>query len=226
MMRQVIFRESFSAKRRNSTDWRGVSEAEGGRVSTYCVHHRDRRNFAAAAPPRVYSQRPDSLFCDPIHRYGTDEQKKKFLLPFTRGEKIGCYALTDSGRFECRGAANESGEKGRHLRPQRHQGLDHQRGVADAAIVYTNTDPAKGEKGITAIVVEKGAPGFKVGKEEKNSHQRHACSELVFTDCVVPLQPYRQRGRGYKVALSTLDGGRIGIACRRSASRRARSRRH
>jgi len=83
-----------------------------------------------------------------------------------------------------------------------------------AVIVYTNTDPAKGEKGITAIVVEKGTPGFKVGKEEKKlGINATACSELVFTDCVVPVgNRIGNEGEGYKVALSTLDGGRIGIA--------------
>jgi butyryl-CoA dehydrogenase len=87
-------------------------------------------------------------------------------------------------------------------------------GAADAALVYTNTDPAKGEKGITAIVVEKGTTGFKVGKEEKKlGINATACSELVFTDCIVPISNrVGNEGEGYKVALSTLDGGRIGIA--------------
>ena len=87
-------------------------------------------------------------------------------------------------------------------------------GAADAAIVYVNTDPAKGEKGITALVVEKGTPGFKVGKEEKKlGISATACSELVFTDCEVPeSNRIGNEGEGYKVALSTLDGGRIGIA--------------
>src|SRR5258708_8924101 len=76
-------------------------------------------------------------------------------------------------------------------------------GVADAAIVYVNTDPAKGEKGITALVVERGAPGFKVGKEEKKlGISATACSELVFTDCVVPVaNRIGNEGEGYKVAL-------------------------
>jgi len=87
-------------------------------------------------------------------------------------------------------------------------------GEADAVIVYVNTEPAKGEKGITAVVVEKGTPGFKVGKEEKKlGISATACSELVFTDCEVPLaNRIGDEGQGYKVALSTLDGGRIGIA--------------
>ena len=87
-------------------------------------------------------------------------------------------------------------------------------GAADAAIVYVNTDPSQGEKGITAMVVEKGTPGFKVGKEEKKlGISATACSELVFNDCEVPVaNRIGNEGEGYKVALSTLDGGRIGIA--------------
>ena len=87
-------------------------------------------------------------------------------------------------------------------------------GAADAAIVYVNTDPLKGEKGITALVVEKGTPGFKVGKEEKKlGISGTACSELIFNGCEVPAtNRIGNEGEGYKVALSTLDGGRIGIA--------------
>src|SRR5258708_17996048 len=87
-------------------------------------------------------------------------------------------------------------------------------GAADVAIAYVNTEPTKGEKGITALVVEKGTPGFKVGKEEKKlGISATACSELVFNDCAVPVaNRIGHEGEGYKVALSTLDGGRIGIA--------------
>ena len=86
--------------------------------------------------------------------------------------------------------------------------------MADAAIVYVNTDPSQGEKGITALVVEKGTPGFRIGKEEKKlGIHATACCELVFTDCEVPaVNRIGNEGEGYKVALSTLDGGRIGIA--------------
>src|SRR2546430_3688697 len=85
-------------------------------------------------------------------------------------------------------------------------------GAADAAIVYVNTDPAKGEKGITAVVVEKGTQGFKVGKEEKKlGINATACCELVFNDCEVAVSNrIRNEREGYKEALSTLDGGRIG----------------
>jgi acyl-CoA dehydrogenase len=157
----------------------------------------------------------NSLFCDPIHRYGTDEQKKKFLLPFTRGEKIGCYALT-----EPQAGSNASALQTKAVKKADKYIINGTKawitngGVADAAIVYVNTDPPKGEKGITAIVVEKGTPGFKVGKEEKKlGINATACSELVFTDCEVPeSNRIGNEGEGYRVALSTLDGGRIGIA--------------
>ena len=157
----------------------------------------------------------NSLFCDPIHRYGTDEQKKRFLLPFTRGEKIGCYALTEpQAGSNAAALQTKAAKQGDMYVLNGTKAWITNGGVADAAIVYVNTDPAKGEKGITAIVVEKGMPGFKVGKEEKKlGINATACSELVFTDCEVPAaNRIGNEGDGYKVALSTLDGGRIGIA--------------
>ena len=99
----------------------------------------------------------NSLFCDPIHRYGTDEQKKKFLLPFTRGEKIGCYALTEpQAGSNAAALQTKAVKKGDTYVINGTKAWITNGGVADAAIVYTNTDPAKGEKGITAIVWKKG----------------------------------------------------------------------
>jgi butyryl-CoA dehydrogenase len=157
----------------------------------------------------------NSLFCDPIHRFGTEEQKKKFLLPFARGEKIGCYALT-----EPQAGSNAAALQTKAVKKRDKYVLNGTKawitngGVADAAIVYANTDPTRGEKGITAILVEQGTPGFKVGKEEKKMGiHATACCELIFADCEVPeTNRIGKEGEGYKVALSTLDGGRIGIA--------------
>ena len=157
----------------------------------------------------------NSLFCDPIHRYGTEEQKKKFLLPFTRGEKIGCYALTEPQAGSNAAALQTKAlKKGDSYVINGTKAWITNGGVADAAIVYVNTDPAKGEKGITALVVEKGTPGFRVGKEEKKlGISATACSELIFSECEVPTaNRIGNEGEGYRVALSTLDGGRIGIA--------------
>ncbi len=157
----------------------------------------------------------NSLYCDPIHRYGTEEQKKRLLVPFLRGEKIGCYALT-----EPHAGSNAAALRTVAVRKDDGYVVNGTKawitngGVADAAIVYVNTDAAKGEKGITALVVERGRPGFKVGKEEKKlGINATACVELSFTDCEVPVENrIGNEGEGYKVALSTLDGGRIGIA--------------
>ena len=156
----------------------------------------------------------NSLYCDPIHRYGTSEQKKRFLAPFARGEKIGCYALTEpQAGSNAAALQTKAVRKGDSYVVNGTKAWITNGGAADAAIVYVNTDPAKGEKGITALVIEKGTAGFRVGKEEKKlGISATACSELVFTDCEVPLaNRIGNEGEGYKVALSTLDGGRIGI---------------
>jgi acyl-CoA dehydrogenase len=157
----------------------------------------------------------NSLYCDPIHRFGTEDQKKKFLVPFARGEKIGCYALTEpQAGSNAAALQTKAVKKGETYVINGTKAWITNGGAADAAIAYVNTDPAKVEKGITAIVVEKGTPGFKVGKEEKKlGINATACCELVFTDCEVPAaNRIGNEGEGYKVALSTLDGGRIGIA--------------
>jgi hypothetical protein len=164
----------------------------------------------------------NSLYCDPIHRFGTDEQKKKFLLPYARGEKIGCYALTEpQAGSNAAALQTKAVKKGDTYVINGTKAWITNGGAADAAIVYVNTEPAKGEKGITALVVEKCTPGFKVGKEEKKlGINATACSELVLTDCVVPVtNRIGNEGEGYKVALSTLDGGRIGIAAQASPAK-------
>src|SRR3954451_8009676 len=142
----------------------------------------------------------NSLYCDPIHRFGNEEQKKKFLLPFARGEKIGCYALT-----EPQAGSNAAALQTRAVKKGDAYVLNGTKawitngGAADAAIVYVNTEPAKGEKGITAVIVEKGTPGFRVGKEEKKlGINATACCELVFNDCEVPIaNRIGNEGEGY-----------------------------
>jgi len=157
----------------------------------------------------------NSLYCDPVLRFGTEEQKRKFLVPFARGEKIGCYALTEPQAGSNAAALRTKAVlRGDQYVVNGTKAWITNGAAADAAIVYTNTHPEKGEKGITALIVEKGTPGFSVGKEEKKlGINATACCELSFTDCAVPVaNRIGAEGEGYKVALSTLDGGRIGIA--------------
>src|SRR5258705_12152969 len=156
----------------------------------------------------------NSLYCGPIHRFGNEEQKKKFLLPFAGGEKVGCYALTEpQAGSNAAALQTRAVKKGDKYVINGTKAWITNGGAADAAIVYVNTDPPKGEKGITAIVVEKSTPGFKVGKEEKKlGINATACCEMIFTDCEVPAgNRIGNEGEGYKIALSTLDGGRIGV---------------
>jgi butyryl-CoA dehydrogenase len=193
-----------------------IPEAEGGagmdHISYAIVIEEISRVCASTG---VILSVQNSLYCDPIHRFGTDEQKEKFLLPFARGEKIGCYALTEpQAGSNAAALATKAVRKGDKYVINGTKAWITNGGAADAAIVYVNTQPEKGEKGITALVVEKGTPGFAVGKEEKKlGIHATACTELSFSDCEVPAgNRIGEEGEGYKVALSTLDGGRIGIA--------------
>jgi butyryl-CoA dehydrogenase len=193
-----------------------IPEAEGGagmdHISYAIVIEEISRVCASTG---VILSVQNSLYCDPIHRFGTDEQKKKFLLPFARGEKIGCYALTEpQAGSNAAALVTKAVRKGDKYVINGTKAWITNGGAADAAIVYVNTQPEKGEKGITALVVEKGTPGFAVGKEEKKlGIHATACTELSFSDCEVPAgNRIGAEGEGYKVALSTLDGGRIGIA--------------
>ena len=169
----------------------------------------------ACASTGVILSVQNSLYCDPIYRFGTEDQKKKFLVPFARGEKIGCYALTEpQAGSNAAALTTKAVRKGDRYVVNGTKAWITNGGAADAAVVYVNTQPEKGEKGITALVIEKGTRGFSVGKEEKKlGIHGSACTELVFSDCEVPEENrIGNEGEGYRVALSTLDGGRIGIA--------------
>jgi alkylation response protein AidB-like acyl-CoA dehydrogenase len=193
-----------------------VPEAEGGAGFDHIAYTIVIEEISrCCASTGVILSVQNSLYCGPLHRHGTEEQKTKFLLPFARGERIGCYALT-----EPQAGSNAAALQTKAVRTGNTYVINGTKawitngGEADAAIVYVNTDPGKGEKGITALIVERGTPGFRVGKEEKKlGISATACSELIFTDCAVPVgNRIGNEGEGYKVALSTLDGGRIGIA--------------
>ncbi len=193
-----------------------VPEEEGGAGAdhvSYSILIEEISRFCASTGVILSVQ--NSLFCDPLHRFGTPEQKKRFLVPYARGEKIGCYALT-----EPQAGSNASALRTTAVRRGDRYVVNGTKawitcgGVADAALVYVNTDPEKKEKGITALLIERGTPGFRVGKEEKKlGIHATACTELSFTDCEVPVENrLGGEGEGYKIALATLDGGRIGIA--------------
>ena len=192
-----------------------IPESEGGSGMDYICYGIMIEEIArVCASTSVVLSVQNSLYCDPIHRFGTDEQKKKFLVPYARGEKIGCYALTEpQAGSNAAALTTKAVLQGDRYIVNGTKAWITNGGVADAALVYVNTNPERGEKGITALVIEKETRGFKVGKEEKKlGIHATACTELSFTDCEIPVaNRIGNEGEGYRVALSTLDGGRIGI---------------
>jgi butyryl-CoA dehydrogenase len=169
----------------------------------------------ACASTGVILSVQNSLYNDAIYKFGTEEQKQKYLAPFVQGQKIGCYALTEPQAGSNAAALTTTGvRKGDRYLVNGTKAWITAGTVADAALVFVNTQPEKAEKGITALAIEKGTPGFVAGKEEKKlGINATACAELSFRDCEVPVgNRIGDEGEGYKIALAALDGGRIGIA--------------
>ena len=157
----------------------------------------------------------NSLVCAPIARFGSAAQKKKYLPSLVRGERLGCYALTEPGSGSDAGSIQTRAKRVDDdfvLNGNKIFATNGNR--ADLAIVYAVTDPARGKKGISAFIVEKNSPGFVVGKlEDKLGLRSSDTASLLFEDCPVPGENLLgTEGEGFAIALATLDGGRIGIA--------------
>jgi len=157
----------------------------------------------------------NSLVCDPILRFGSDVQKTRYLPPLSRGERLGCYALTEPGAGSDAGSIQMVATEQRDDYVLNGTKLFVTNGKhADLAIVYALTDPPRGKKGISAFLVEKKTRGFSVGRvEDKLGLRGSDTAELLFHDCRVPKENLLGvPNEGFKIALATLDGGRIGIA--------------
>jgi alkylation response protein AidB-like acyl-CoA dehydrogenase len=158
----------------------------------------------------------NSLAGWPILAFGTEEQKQRFLRPIASGEKVGCYALTEPNAGSDAGA-----QRTRYRRDA--DGNFVLTGTkmwitngpqAEICVTYANRDPELRHRGVAAFILEKGTPGFRVGKvEEKMGIACSSTSELIYEDAVVPAdQLLFEVDKGFNVAMATLDGGRIGIA--------------
>ena len=156
----------------------------------------------------------NSLYCEPVARYGTDEQKARFLTPFASGQKIGCFSLTEpeAGSDATNQSTLARREGDAYLLDGRKIFVSNGR-EADAALVFAQTDRTKGPRGISAFLVEKGTPGFTVVKtEEKLGIRASDTAEFLFEGCRVPASNrLGEEGQGFKIAMTTIDGGRIGI---------------
>lgn len=158
-----------------------------------------------------------SLCCEPIYRFGTDEQRAKYLQPLAEGASIGAFGLTEPQAGSDAGAtrtrAVQDSNTGEWV-------LNGQKifitngSIADIIVITASTAPEKGTRGISAFIVEKGTPGFKPGRDEKKMGLKGSVtSELFFEDCRIPADNLLgQENEGFKQFLMTLDAGRIAIA--------------
>jgi len=156
-----------------------------------------------------------SLCCWPIFAYGTEEQKKEYLVPLASGRAIGALGLTEPGAGSDAGAVKLAARRdGDFYVLNGTKIFITNAGRADTYVVVASTDPAKGHRGTAAFIVSKGTPGFTFGKKEHKMGIRASSTyELVFEDCRIPAgQMLGADGKGFSIALATLDGGRIGIA--------------
>ncbi|WP_313163523.1 acyl-CoA dehydrogenase [Sedimentibacter sp.] len=155
-----------------------------------------------------------SLCGSPIYEFGTEEQKKKYL-PMITSHSIGAFGLTEAGAgTDAAGQQTKAVLNGDHYVLNGSKIFITNGSYADVYIVMAMTDKSIGTKGISAFIVEKDFPGFSIGKKElKMGIRGSATCELIFEDCIVPKENLiGKEGQGFKIAMKTLDGGRIGIA--------------
>ena len=156
-----------------------------------------------------------SLCCWPILKFGTEEQKQKYLVPLARGEKLGAFALTEPSA-----GTDASMQKSTAVLDGDSYILNGSKifitnaGAADVFIVFAMTDKEQGTRGISAFIVERDMPGFSMSKPENKMGLRASSTcELIFDNVRIPKENLLgQEGKGFKIAMATLDGGRIGVA--------------
>ena len=161
-----------------------------------------------------------SLCVDPILTYGTEEQKQKYVKPLASGELLGAFALTEPGAgTDAQGAQTKAVLDGDEWVLNGSKCFITNGKVADVYIVIAITSITEDKKGrkkknFSAFIVEKGAPGFSFGtKEKKMGIRGSSTSELIFNDCKLPKENLLgELGKGFKIAMTTLDGGRVGVA--------------
>ncbi|MDQ0189460.1 acyl-CoA dehydrogenase [Alicyclobacillus cycloheptanicus] len=151
----------------------------------------------------------------PIYKFGTEEQKQKYLRPMAEGKWIGAYGLTEPGSgSDAAGMRTTAVKDGNEYVLSGSKVFITNGGPAEVYVVFALTDPSKRARGVTAFILEKGMPGFSIGKHEKKMGIRSSTTvELIFDNVRVPEENrLGEEGFGFKIAMMTLDGGRNGIA--------------
>jgi butyryl-CoA dehydrogenase len=155
-----------------------------------------------------------SLGVAPIYQFGSDEQKKKYLPDIASGRKLAAFGLTEPEAGSDAGATKTTAvRKGDYYVVNGTKCFITNATTAETYVITTSTDPEAGSRGITALIVEKGTPGFRPGKKENKMGVRGSdTAELIFEDCKVPVENrLGEEGQGFRIFLATLDGGRISI---------------
>ncbi|NOU84731.1 acyl-CoA dehydrogenase [Paenibacillus sp. LMG 31460] len=156
-----------------------------------------------------------SLASWPIYTFGTEEQKIRFLRPMAEGKKLGAYSLTEIGSGSDAGSMGTTAMRdGDHYVLNGSKKLITNAGAAEIYIVFALTDPSQNDKGCSAFIVEKDTPGFTFGKKERKLGIRSSpTTEIRFDNCRIPIENLLgSEGEGFKIAMRTIDGARIGIA--------------
>jgi len=185
----------------------------GGDNLTYIMAVEELSNYCGTTG--VILSAHTSLACAPILAFGTEAQKQKYLIPLAKGEKLGAFGLTEANAGTDAAMQQTTAVKeGATYRINGTKIFITNGGYADTFIIFAMTDKEKGTRGISAFIVDKETPGFSIGKtEHKLGIKGSSTTELIFKDMILPEENLLgQEGKGFKVAMTTLDGGRIGIA--------------
>ena len=156
-----------------------------------------------------------SLCASLIDQFGTPAQKEKYLVPLAKGEKIGAFGLTEpNAGTDAAGQQTTAVLEGDHYVLNGSKIFITNGGVAETFVVFAMTDRSQGTRGISAFIIEKGFEGFSIGKkEDKLGIRASSTTELIMENCIVPKENLiGKEGKGFGIAMKTLDGGRIGIA--------------
>ena len=192
-----------------------VPEEYGGAGLSYLAYIAACEEIAKyCATTSVMLSGHSSLCCWPIFEYGTEEQKQKYLVPLATGEKLGAFALTEPlAGTDAAMQKTTAEDKGDHYLINGSKIFITNGFYGDTYIVFAMTDKELGNKGISAFILEKGMEGFTFGtKEKKMGIRGSATYELIFENVKVPKENLLgEVGKGFKIAMTTLDGGRIGI---------------
>lgn len=190
-------------------------EFQGGGMDTICYVLAVEEISKVDASAGVIMSVNNSLVCWGLETYGTDEQKKKYLTKLATGEMLGAFCLSEpEAGSDATSQQTTAREEGDFFVINGTKNWITNGGTADVYLVIAQTDPTKGHKGISVFIVDKGVPGFELGKKEDKLGIRSSDTHsLMFTDVKVPKENrIGDAGFGFKFAMETLNGGRIGIA--------------